>query len=53
MTIIPAYVILSKLQWIDTYWALIIPHMSSVFAIFLIAQKQFVRSATRSGLTGM
>ncbi len=38
VTIIPAYVILSKLQWIDTYWALIVPHASSVFAIFLYRQ---------------
>ena len=38
VTIIPAYVILSKLQWIDTYWALIVPHVSSVFAIFLYRQ---------------
>ena len=38
VTIIPAYVILSKLQWIDSYWALIVPHMSSVFAIFLYRQ---------------
>jgi sn-glycerol 3-phosphate transport system permease protein len=38
VTIIPAYVILSKLQWVDTYWALIVPHMSSVFAIFLYRQ---------------
>jgi sn-glycerol 3-phosphate transport system permease protein len=38
VTIIPAYIILSKLQWIDTYWALIVPHMSSVFAIFLYRQ---------------
>lgn len=38
VTIIPAYVILSKLDWIDTYWALIVPHISSVFAIFLYRQ---------------
>jgi len=38
VTIIPAYVVLSKLDWIDTYWALIIPHLSSVFAIFLYRQ---------------
>ncbi len=38
VTIIPDYVILSKLQWIDTYWALIIPQMSSVFAVFLYRQ---------------
>lgn len=38
VTIIPAYVILSKLDWIDTYWALIVPHMASVFAVFLYRQ---------------
>jgi sn-glycerol 3-phosphate transport system permease protein len=41
VTIIPAYVILSKLKWINTYWALIVPHMSSVFAIFLLRQAFF------------
>ena len=38
VTIIPNYVILSRLHWIDTYAALIIPHISSVFAIFLLRQ---------------
>jgi len=36
--IIPAFVTLSKLKWIDTYWALIVPHISSAFAIFLFRQ---------------
>ncbi len=35
---IPAYVIMSRLKWINTYWALIIPHISSVFGIFMLRQ---------------
>jgi sn-glycerol 3-phosphate transport system permease protein len=38
VTIIPAYVILAKLGWINTYAALIVPNMASVFAIFLLRQ---------------
>jgi ABC-type glycerol-3-phosphate transport system permease component len=38
VTIIPSYVILSRLKWLDTYWALIIPRMASVFGVFLLRQ---------------
>ena len=34
----PSYVILSKLGWINTYWALIIPWTANVFSIFLLRQ---------------
>lgn len=36
--IIPNFVLLSKLGWIDTYKALIIPWCASVFAIFFLRQ---------------
>jgi len=34
----PSYVILSKLGWINTYFALIIPWTANVFSIFLLRQ---------------
>lgn len=36
--VIPNFVILSKLGWIDTYKALILPWCTSVFAIFFLRQ---------------
>lgn len=36
--LIPDYIILSKLGWVDTYGALIIPWLASVFSIFLLRQ---------------
>jgi ABC-type glycerol-3-phosphate transport system permease component len=38
MTFVPAYVILAKLKWLDTYLALIVPFFTSAFGIFLIRQ---------------
>lgn len=34
----PSYVILSRLRWIDTFFALIVPWSVNVFAIFLLRQ---------------
>lgn len=36
--IIPNYIILAKLGWLDTYKALIVPWLASVFSIFLMRQ---------------
>jgi multiple sugar transport system permease protein len=36
--LVPDYIILNKLGWIDTYLALIIPWMCSAFSIFLMRQ---------------
>ncbi|MGI8907263.1 MAG: carbohydrate ABC transporter permease [Candidatus Sumerlaeaceae bacterium] len=36
--IIPDYIILARLEWLDTYKALIVPWLASVFSIFLIRQ---------------
>ena len=36
--LIPDYVVLSSLHWLDTYWAQIIPWGASVFGIFLLRQ---------------
>ncbi len=36
--LIPNYVLLARLQWIDTYYALVVPWLASVFGIFLLRQ---------------
>lgn len=36
--LVPSYVILSRFQWIDTFFALIIPWSANVFSIFLLRQ---------------
>lgn len=36
--IIPNFIILTHLQWIDTYKALVVPWLASVFSIFLMRQ---------------
>ena len=35
---VPVYVMMSKLEWLNTFWALIIPHGASAYAIFLLRQ---------------
>lgn len=37
-TFIPAYIILSRLRWINTYAALIVPFVASGFGVFLMRQ---------------
>ncbi len=36
--VVPNYIILSKLGWIDTYWALIVPFIASAYGTFMIRQ---------------
>lgn len=36
--LIPNYIVLARLEWIDTYYALIVPWLASVFGIFLLRQ---------------
>ena len=38
VTLVPVYIILQKLRWIDTYYALIIPSLASPFGVFLLRQ---------------
>ncbi len=38
VTIVPAFLIMRELDWIDTYYALIVPSLTSVFGIFLMRQ---------------
>jgi multiple sugar transport system permease protein len=42
VTLVPAYLIMSKLKWLDTYYALIVPGMAGAFGIFLM--KQFLQT---------
>lgn len=36
--LVPSYMILYKLGWIDTYWAMIVPWMVNIFSIFFLRQ---------------
>ncbi len=38
VTVVPNYIIMSRLNWLDTYWALIIPFAATAFGTFLIRQ---------------
>jgi multiple sugar transport system permease protein len=38
VTLVPTFVLIKKLHWINTYRGLVIPHMVSVFGIFLLRQ---------------
>jgi multiple sugar transport system permease protein len=38
VTIIPAFLIVSSFGWVNTYWALFTPTLSSVWGIFLLRQ---------------
>ncbi|MDP7279946.1 MAG: carbohydrate ABC transporter permease, partial [Candidatus Poribacteria bacterium] len=38
VTLVPVYIILQKLRWIDTYYALIIPGLAGPFGVFLLRQ---------------
>lgn len=46
VTTIPNYIILNKLGWIDTYWAIIIPAFASPMGLFLM--KQFMEGLPMS-----
>ncbi len=55
--LIPNYIILSKLHWINTYAALIIPMIASVYSVFFLRQfflqlpKDLFEAATIDGCT--
>jgi multiple sugar transport system permease protein len=36
--LVPSYMILFNLGWIDTYWAMIVPWMVNIFSIFMLRQ---------------
>lgn len=36
--VIPVFLVLTKLGWVNTYWALIVPSLANAFGIFLFTQ---------------
>lgn len=46
VTAIPNYLVISKLGWVDTYWAIIIPAFASPMGLFLM--KQFMEGIPNS-----
>lgn len=48
LSVLPQYVIMAKLQWIDSYKALIVPAMVNAFGIFWM--RQYISSAVHSEL---
>ncbi len=38
VTLVPRYILLSKLQWVNTYQGLIIPELSSAFSTFMLRE---------------
>lgn len=52
VTMIPNYVLLSNLQWLNTLQGLVVPHIASAFAILLLYQsiKGFPRDLIESAL---
>lgn len=38
VTMIPAFLVVRSFGWLDTYWAIIVPGISSAFGIFLLRQ---------------
>jgi multiple sugar transport system permease protein len=38
VTLIPSFLLMSKFGWIDSYQALVIPHLASAFGVFLLRQ---------------
>lgn len=42
LLIIPKYIMFGKLEWLNTYWALIVPELWGIMGVFLI--RQFLQS---------
>jgi multiple sugar transport system permease protein len=59
VTIIPAYLIVRTLGWVDTYAALIVPFLASGFSVFLLHQafsavpRDFEDAAAIDGVAGL
>ncbi len=47
VTVIPQYIIFNKLEWINTYWPLILPKFLAVEGFFIFLMVQFIRSIPR------
>ena len=46
ITLIPQYIIMVKLHWVDTYWALIVPYLMNALAIIMF--RQYFKSLPQS-----
>lgn len=42
VTLVPSFMLMARLQWIDTYWPLIVPGIANAFGIFWM--RQYCRS---------
>lgn len=38
LTMIPIYILIARIGWFDTWWALIVPNLAMPFAVFLLRQ---------------
>ncbi len=38
VTLIPGFIILHSLNWVDTYWAMIVPALGNIWGLFLMRQ---------------
>jgi multiple sugar transport system permease protein len=47
VTVIPQYIMFNKLEWINTYWPLILPKFLAVEGFFIFLMVQFIRSIPR------
>ncbi|WP_078555254.1 carbohydrate ABC transporter permease [Bacillus alkalicellulosilyticus] len=47
VTIIPQYIIFNQLDWINTYWPLVLPKFLAVEGFFIFLMVQFIRSIPR------
>jgi multiple sugar transport system permease protein len=44
VTLIPQYIIFNKLEWVNTYWPLILPKFLATEGFFIFLMVQFIRS---------
>jgi multiple sugar transport system permease protein len=55
VTMIPVFILLRELRWVNTYWALIVPPMFSAYGVFMLRQfflgipKELEEAATIDG----
>jgi len=47
VTVIPQYIIFNKLEWINTYWPLILPKFLAADGFFIFLMVQFIRTIPR------
>jgi multiple sugar transport system permease protein len=36
--VVPQFLVIYKLRWVNTYWGMIVPHLANVFGLFLLTQ---------------